>query len=57
MLPDILKGRYVHTTNLIRLNSIYKRLIHFGGLNELVEDSDPDKAHPVAETTIVDLSK
>ena len=57
MLPDSLKGRFWHTTTVVHKDVTYKRVVHFGGLDEKPEDDDPDKAHPVAETTIVELGE
>ena len=57
MLPDSLKGRYFHTT-VVERDDTRRRLIHFGGLDEVLEDDDePDTVHPVAETTIVELGE
>ena len=56
MLPDTLRGRVWHTTTIVDCDSTHKKLIHFGGLDEYPVD-DPDKAHPVAETTIVELGE
>ena len=56
MLPDSLKGRCYHTTTIIQRDPTQKRLVHFGGLDEVPENTgDPDTFHPVAETTIVEL--
>ena len=55
MLPDSLKGRYLHTTTVMNQDVNHKKLVHFGGLDE-----DPESAdtwHPVAETTIVELGE
>ena len=58
MLPDRLKGRSWHTTNIVHKDATYKRLVHFGGLDEVPENTgDSDTWHPVAETTIVELSE
>ena len=57
MLPDRLKGRFYHTTGIVHTELTHKRLIHFGGLDEWPEDGDANKAHPVAETTIVELGE
>ena len=55
MLPDSLKGRLFHTTTVVHYDANHKRLIHFGGLYEVPESAG--KAHPVAETTIVELGE
>ena len=57
MLPDSLKGRFYHTTTILHRDSTHKRLIHFGGVDEVPEGGDPDKAHLLAETTIVELGE
>ena len=57
MLPDSLKGRFWHTTNIVHTESTHKKLIHFGGLDEWPEDSGSNTYHPVAETTIVELGE
>ena len=55
MLPDSLKGRWLHTTTVVHKDVTYKRLVHFGGLDEIPESAN--KAHPMAETTIVELGE
>ena len=57
MLPDRLKGRWAHTTTVVHHDNTHKRLIHFGGLDEVPESADPNTWHPVAETTIVELGE
>ena len=57
MLPDTLRGRMWHTTTIVDCDPTHKKLIHFGGLDEWPEDDDPDKAHSLAETTIVELGE
>ena len=58
MLPDSLKGRVYHTTTIMDQDATHKRLIHFGGLDEVPEDpGDANTWHPVAETTIVELGE
>ena len=56
MLPDRLKGRFNHTTTIAHRGSTHKRLIHFGGLDE-VPEGEVDTWHPMAETTIVELGE
>jgi len=56
MLPDTLRGRYFHTTTIVHCDPTHKKLIHFGGLDEWPEGY-PDEAHPLAETTIVELGE
>ena len=55
MLPDSLKVRWLHTTTVVHKDATHKRLVHFGGLDEIPESAD--KAHPMAETTIVELGE
>jgi len=55
MLPDTLRGRMFHTTTIVHCDPTHKKLIHFGGLDEIPEDVN--KTHPVAETTIVELGE
>ena len=58
MLPDSLKGRFAHTTTVVHTDATHKKLIHFGGLDEVPEDpGDANTYHPVAETTIVELGE
>ena len=57
MLPDTLRGRWVHTTTIVDCDPTHKKLIHFGGLDEVPEDVDADTWHPLAETTIVELGE
>ena len=57
MLPDSLKGRCYHTTTILHIDATIKKLIHFGGLDEVPEGGNANKAHPVAETTIVELGE
>ena len=56
MLPDSLKGRWWHTTTIVHTDYAHKRLVHFGGLDEIPE-GDVATWHPVAETTIVELGE
>ena len=58
MLPDSLKGRWAHSTTITHQNSTKKKLIHFGGVDEMPENpGDVSTWHPVAETTIVELGE
>ena len=58
MLPDSLKGRTDHTTTITQRDATHKRLIHFGGMDEMPENlGDADTYHPLAETTIVELGE
>ena len=58
MLPDTLKGRYWHTTNIVQRDPTHKRMIHFGGMDEESGNTgDGATWHPVAETTIVELGE
>ena len=57
MLPDTLRGRGWHTTTIVHCDPTHKKLIHFGGVNEFPEYGDPNKIHPLAETTIVELGE
>ena len=57
MLPDSLKGKCYHTTTITHQTSTKKRLIQFGGFDEVPESTDSSTLHPVAETTIVELGE
>ena len=57
MLPDSLRGRTVHTTTLLHTDDTHKQLVAYGGLDEEPEDGDPDKAVPLADTTIVEIGE
>ena len=57
ILPDSLKGRWFHTTTVVHTDANYKRLVHFGGIDEYPEDGDPKKAQPLAEMTIMELGE
>ena len=58
MLPDSLKGRFSHSTTITHQTSTKKRLVHFGGFDEVPENpGDGTTYHPVAETTIVELGE
>ena len=54
MLPDSLRGRFWHTTTLLHTDDNHKQLVAYGGVDE---DGDPDKAVPVADTTIVEIGE
>ena len=58
MLPDSLKGRCYHTTTIVHIDATHKKLIHFGGMDEVPENpGDADTWLPVEETTIVELGE
>ena len=58
ILPDSLKGRLCHTTNIVHNNYVHTKLVNFGGIEAITspEDAhDPDsKWEPLADTTIVE---
>ena len=57
MLPDSLRGQFVHTTTILHTDDTHKQLVAYGGLDEYPEDSDSNKAVPVADTTIVEIGE
>ena len=57
MLPHRLKGRYLHTTCVSHYDGTHKKIIHFGGFDEVPEEDDPDTWHLMGETTIVELGE
>ena len=57
MLPHRLKGRYLHTTSVSHYDGMHKKIIHFGGFDEVPEEDDPDTWHLMGGTTIVELGE
>ena len=57
MLPDSLRGRVYHTTTILHTDDTHKQLVAYGGVDEYPEDGDPDKAVPVADTTVVEIGE
>ena len=57
MLPDSLRGRVYHTTTILHTDDTHKQLVAYGGLDEEPEDDDPDKAVPLADTTVVEIGE
>ena len=56
-LPDFLRGRALHTTTIVYSNTMFKKLVNYGGLYEITEGDDWDTDVPVADTTIVEMGE
>ena len=57
MLPDSLRDRFWNTTTILHTDDTHKQLVAYGGLDEEPEDDDPDKAVPLADTTVVEIGE
>ena len=58
VLPDSLRGRFLHTTTLLHTDDTQKHLVVHGGLDETSEDNAYlDTLVPVADTTIIEIGK
>ena len=57
MLPDSLRGRFVHTTTILHTDDTHKQLVAYTGLDEYPDDYDADKAVPLADTTVVEIGE
>ena len=57
-LPDTLKGRFGHSTTVVHTSSTLKKLVMYGGLDEITTNQrDSSNCFPVAETTVVDIGE
>ena len=56
ILPETLKGRFLHTSTIFHL-SLMTKCVSFGGLYTWPESNDPDDTTPIAETTVVEMCK
>jgi len=57
-LPDTLRGRFGHLTTIVHTGSTLKKLVNYGGIDEVPRNpADIDTYIPVAETTVIEIGK
>ena len=56
ILPEALKGRFLHTSTILHL-SLTTKCVSFGGFDIWPESYDANDIVPIAKTTVVEMCK